>query len=202
MTETNTDNINLNLNPARQDKFSLVFGNIPSAPLLSPADLTDFQGTQHVIDEKNYFHLSLRGAIIPSVSLGDLRVGTMFTPIAETDMNFTFEPLTTTILVDNNFIIHKLLLLWVYLIKRPDEFNQYPMKRTHNETAVTAILTRKDNFDASVLTYEFYELRPLGVPSIPLSYANEGDEVTIDVTWQYTYYMPRTVTGAEISLDL
>jgi hypothetical protein len=31
---------------------------------------------------------------------------------------------------------------------------------------------------------------------------NDGDDLTIDVTWQYTYFMPRKANGDPYSLDV
>ena len=95
-----------------------------------------------------------------------------------------------------------MFLLWIFLIRNPEGFNQFGMKDTFDKTSTTAILTIKDNFGASVLGFEFYELRPISVPSIPLDYTTEGDEITLDITWSYTYFMPKTPTGENINLTL
>lgn len=202
MTTSSADNSNLNLNPARGDKFFLSFGNIPSLVLLSPEELTSFQADLLQTEEKNYFHLSVRSAELPSMSLGENRVDTMFGSVAETSLKYEFQNFTTEIRMDNNFLIYKMLVLWMFLMNDPEGFNQFASQKTFDKTTSTAILTIKDNFLNSVISFEFYDLRPIGLSSVPLSFINEGEEIVLSVTWQYTYFMPRKATGEAYSLVL
>ena len=196
------ENTGLNLNPARLDKFTLVLGNIPSIPLLTPDELEGLNQIQHETQEKHFFHLALKGVEIPGFSLGESKIDSMFNSVAEVDNKYTFENLTTEIRVDNNFLIYKMLMLWMLLTNRPDEFNQFGNADTKEKTFSQAILNLKDNFNSTVISFEFYDLRPIVLPSIPMSYNNEGDEIVINVTWQYTYFMPRTANGEAYNLNL
>lgn len=202
MTQSVKQNINLNVNPARADRFFLTFGDIPSLPLLTPQDLTQFQAEQLQIDEKSFFHLAVRSVELPGLSLGDAKIDTMFNSIAETNLKFTYDNLVTELRVDNNFLVYKMLVLWMMLINSPDGFNQFANRKTFDRTAITAILTVKDNFQNSIISFEFYDLRPISISSIPLSFTNEGDEIMLTVNWQYTYFMPKTATGQPYDLTL
>ena len=196
------DNTNLNLNSAHPDKFFLSLGEIPSAQLLDPAGLTLLQKITEGNQNQSYFNLSLRSLELPGLSIGETKVETMFTAVAEANMVPEYDVLTTTVVMDNNWLIYKMFLLWLMLIKNPEGFNQYGMSDTFDKTSTNAILTIKDNFKASVLSFEFYDLRPLSIPSIPLDYTTEGDEITLDITWSYTYFMPKTPSGENFDLTL
>lgn len=196
------ENSNLNLNAARPDAFFFRLGTIPSAELLAPSELTEVEKTRIIIADQEYFNLGLRTAEIPSISLGEVKIGTMFSPLADTDMKYEFGTFNTQLKLDNNYLIYKMLLLWIQMIKPPDNFNQYWMKKTFDITTTTGILTINNNFKEPVMSIEFYELRPLALPAIPLSYTTQGEEILIDVTWSYSYFMPKKSSGQEYSIQV
>jgi hypothetical protein len=197
-----SDNLDLNLNAARADKFWLIFGNIPSIQLLSPDEMTLAESIINQNNDKDYFHMGLKSATLPGVSLGELKIDTMLTPLAETDMKFTFDTFTTEIKMDSNYIIYKIILLWIFLTKQPEDFNQYAMKETFERVAVSANLAITNNFGDTILNFEFYELRPLSIPTIPLSYNTDGEDMTMEITWSYSYFMPKTSTGRRFDLNI
>jgi len=196
------DNTNINLNPARQDKFFFALGDIPSTALLTASDLTSSQAIQMRIDDKNYYNLGLKGLQLPGLSIGELKIDTPFSPVSEVDMKYTYDTFSTTIKLDKDFLIYKMMILWMILIKQPDKFNQFGMLDTFDATATDGILTILNNFNEPVISFEFYELRPISIPSIPLTYESDGEEISIDITWAYTYFMPRTYSGEAYSTDL
>jgi len=195
-----SDNTNLNLNAARQDAYFFRLGEIPSLQLLTPEEITDADAIRVIIADQEYFNLSLKTAEIPSITLGEIKIDTMFSPIAETDMKYEFGTFTTQLKMDSKYMIYKMLLLWIQMIKPPDNFNQYWMKKTFDITSTTGILTIVDNFKTPILCLEFYEIRPLSLPPIPLSYTTNGEEMVMDVTWSYSYFMPKKTTGEAFSL--
>lgn len=195
-----SENTNLNLNAARPDAFFLRLGSIPSLQLLAPEDVSTDEAIRGIIADQEYFNLSLKGVEIPSIALGELKLGTTFSPLAETDMAYEFGPLTTQIRLDSNFLLYKMLILWIQMTKDPEKFNQYGMQKTFDITTTTGILTMVDNFKTPIISFEFYELRPLSLPSIPLTYTTLGEEIVMDVTWSYSYFMPKKSTGATYSL--
>lgn len=197
-----SENTNLNLNAARQDAFFFRLGNIPSLELLSPEDATEIEAIRTIIADQEYFNLSLKTFEIPSISLGEIKIDTMLSPIAETDMKYEFGALTTQLKLDSRYFIYKILLLWVQMTKPPDVFNQYWMQKTHGLVTTTGILTIVDNFKTPIFSLEFYELRPLALPPIPLSYTTMGEEMVIDVTWSYSYFMPKNASGSAFSLNV
>jgi hypothetical protein len=196
------DNVNINLNPARQDRFSFALGEIPSLKLLTPEELTEFQKYQSANDDKNFFYLGIKSVELPAISLGDTKIDNRFIAIAETDMKYTFENFTTEIRLDNNYFIYKMLVLWMFLMNRPDEYNENSSRKTFEDTAVEGILTMKDNFNQPVISFQFIDLRPVALPSLPMTFAEGGNEIILNVTWQYTYFMPRKANGEAYNLDL
>lgn len=196
------DNTNLNLNTAHPDKFFFTLGEIPSSQLLDPEGLNQLQRIIERSQNQNYFNLALRSIDLPGLSIGETKIETMFTSIAESTMVSEFDTLTTTIVLDNNWLLYKLLILWILLIKNPEGFNQFAMGETFDRTATTGILTIQDNFHKPVLSFEYYDLRPLSIPSLSMDYTTGGDEMTIDVTWSYSYFMPKTATGGDFDLTL
>lgn len=196
------DNLNLNVNPAREDKFSLVFGSIPSLPLLTPEDLENYQKLKVAVDEQNYFDMALKSIEMPGLAMDEMTISTMFVDAKDVTNKFQFENLTTVVRLDNNFLIYKILVLWMFLINRPDEFNQFSSQDTYEKTTVTSILTMRDNFNTPVISFEFYGLRPISIGGLPLSYESDGKELSLNVTWQYTYFMPRKQNGEIYPLNL
>jgi hypothetical protein len=203
-----SSNQQLNLNRARLDKYTLVLSTIPSAILLSGSE-TEEDMLKDMMDEDNTFRLSLQTVDLPGVSLGESKIQTTFSPVAHVDMSYTFDAFTTGMRVDSNYIVYKLMLLWLHLIKNPEGFNQYDNKGTFEKTAVNgSLIVRgniKDSIDSDytpVMQVDFFDLRPISVPAIPFSYANEGDEISLNVTWIYSYFMPRKSNGDAISLIL
>lgn len=195
-------NNSLNLNSAREDKFFLRFGNIPSAKLLTPTELGAIEKILLHGDDKEFFHLALSTANIPEVSLGELRYDNRFASITDTDMKIKYGEFTTSITLDDNYLIYRMLILWIFMIKNPEGYNQFYKSITYEETVVTALLLVNDNFDNTVLTFEFFDLRPLRIPSINLTYVTEGAPLKVDITWSYSYFMPRTSDGKSISFQI
>ena len=104
--------------------------------------------------------------------------------------------------IDNNFLVYKILVLWMFLVNRPDTFNQFGSSETFEKTSVTAILTMNDNFNNPVISFEYYDLRPVSIGGFPLSYDSDGKELTLPVKWQYTYFLPRKQNGEAYPLDI
>lgn len=197
-----SDNTNLNLNAARQDSFFFRLGSIPSLELLTPDEASDIEAIRTIIADQEYFNLSLKSFDIPSIALGEIKIDTMLSPLADTDMKYEFGSLTTQLKLDSKYFIYKILLLWIQMVKPPDNFNQYWMKKTFDITTTTGVLTIVDNFKTPIFSLEFYELRPLSLPNIPLSYTTMGEEMVMDITWSYSYFMPKTSTGSAYSLQV
>lgn len=193
-------NQNLNLNPARPDKFFMTFGDFPSIPLLTPEEATQAEKLKLSREDKDFFHIAIQSAKIPAISLGEVKTQTMFTPVADTDMNFTFDTLTVNMKMDENFILYKMLVLWMFLIKHPETASLHGMKETFDRTNVNAILTKTDNFNQPIISFEFYELRPLGIPTIDLDYNSEGEELIVPITYSYSYFLPKTSGGEDYKI--
>jgi hypothetical protein len=121
----------------------------------------------------------------------------MFTPLAETDMNFTYDPLVVDMRMDSGMILYKMLVLWMFMIKHPETASQHGMKETFDKTHTQAILTKTSNFNEPAISFEFYELRPLSIPTIDLDYANEGAEIIVPITFSYSYFLPKTSGGED-----
>jgi hypothetical protein len=162
-----------------------------------------------IVDDENAFRLSLQTVSLPGVSIGDSKLPTMFSPIALVDMVYSFDPLTTGIRIDSNYVVYKLMLLWLHLIKNPEGFNQFDNKKTFDITTVTGTIVVRGNLKdsvtsdyAPVMAFDFFDLRPISVPAISFDYSNEGEETPLDITWTYSYFMPRKANGDPISIRL
>jgi hypothetical protein len=195
------DNQNLNLNPARPDRFFLRLGDIPSIPLLTPKEAGVIDKLKLNQDDKDFFHIALRTAQLPGVGLGEVKIPTMLAPLSDSDMVFSFDTFSTNMKMDSNYILYKMFILWIFMIKHPEYGSQGSMKQIFEKTTTTGILTLRDNFNAEVLSIELYELRPLVIPTIDLDYSNEGDEIMLPITWSYSYFMPKTGAGQSFSVD-
>jgi hypothetical protein len=196
-----TENQNLNLNRAKQDKFTLILSDIPSSVLLNPTGLTGSNLIYNNQSDRNAFALSLQSVEMPGVSLNESKVQGTHAAVSQTDMELTYDPFVTEVKIDENYVIYKLLVLWLYLIKNPEGYNQYDMSKTYERTYVQGTLIMNNNFNTPVMEVDFYDLRPLQVPPMSLSYTG-SEEMKISVTWAYSYFMPRDVNSTPISLTL
>jgi hypothetical protein len=203
-----SSNFQLNLNRAHPDKFSLILTNIPSSELLSPSD-TENDIIQSFIDDHNAFMLSLQTVDLPGLSIGEQKIPTMLSPIAHVDMVNNWESLTTEIRIDKHYVVYKLMMLWIHLIKNPEQFNQFKADVTFERTTTTGTVVVRENVKDSleddyspVMAFDFYDLRPISISSLPLSYANSGDDISLTVTWLYSYFMPRKFNGDDFDLTL
>jgi hypothetical protein len=185
-------NTGLNLNRARQDKFQLLLSNIPSSAILPQEEINDvMQSAKLSLNDMEFFRLSLQGVSLPEWSIGEQRIATQFgVPISHTTNVHEFSPLTTTLRMDENYTLYKMLWLWIMLMNDPEKANQLTSKQQSHTTQVTSYLYVKDNYNKSVLGFQFFDLRPMTLPSIDLNYTSEGTEIDFSVTWMYSYFMP------------
>jgi hypothetical protein len=197
MTEYNQ---NLNLNPARADKFSLRFSDFPSLDLLSPEETSELDKITFRQDDRDFFHLGLKTAQLPGFSLGEVKINNTFTPLSDTDMNFEFDSFTTTMRLDSNYILYKMLFLWLFQIKHPSKGSQFSMKEIHEKSVVNVLLMVKNSFNETVLELEIYDLRPLSIPNIDLDYTNSGEEILLEVEWSYSYFLPKKKGGDDYNI--
>jgi hypothetical protein len=198
----------LNLNRAHPDKYSLVLPNIPSSELLSEEE-TQEGVFKDLITDQNYFNLSLQAVELPGLTVGELKVPTMHSPIAHVDMVYNYDPITTELRVDKNFLVYKLMILWMHLIKHPEQFNQFDATETFKRTTTTGTILMRENVRDDmgkefepVISFDFFDFRPISVSSIPLNYANSGEDITLTVTWLYSYFMPRKHNGDPYNIRL
>jgi len=204
------DNSQLNLNRARSDKFSFILSDIPSSRLLlgdSISTMTSMEINRELIYDHNIFYLSLQSVNLPGISLGDATVQTMFSPQVHTDMRYTFDSLTTEVRLDNNYIIYQLMVLWLMLIKNPEGFNQFNNLETFKKTTVRGTLIVRENIKEGddynpVMTFDFIDLRPISIPQIPLNFSDTGNEISMSIGWQYSYFLPRDVYGQPLNILL
>jgi hypothetical protein len=201
-------NLEININRAHPDKFSLVLTEIPSSPLLSASD-TESNIMKSFITDHNAFMLSLLSVDLPGLSIGEAKIPTMISPVAHVDMVYNWEPLTTEMRIDKNYITYKLLMLWMHLIKNPEAFNQFDAKETFRKTTTTGSIIVRDNLKDSldddyspIMSFDFFDLRPISISSLPLNYSNSGDEISLTVNWLYSYFMPRKHNGEAFSVTL
>ena len=195
-------NIGLNVNRAKSDKFQLLLSDIPSSQLLFPKGGSESLFYRQELEDKNYFSLSLEGCDFPGITINEARIPPTFVSIAETDMTLTYDQFTTQLRMDADYKIYKLLVLWMYMIKNPEGYNQFNMAKTYEITNVDATLVLLNNMTGlGSMTIDLYGMRPLIIPTISLSYTNP-EEIVFPVTWSYTYWMPRDANGDRLNFVL
>ena len=198
----------LNLNRAHPDKFSLVLPNIPSSELLSDEE-TEEGRFKDLITDQNYFNLSLQAVELPGFSIGELSIPTMVNRLAHVDMVNNYDPLTTELRLDKNYLVYKMIMLWMHLIKNPEGFTQFKADETFRRTTTTATIMVRENVKDDmgkefepVMSFDFFDFRPISISSIPLTYSSTGEDITISVTWLYSYFMPRKHNGDSYNIKL
>lgn len=201
-------NQEINLNRAHPDKFTFLLTHIPSSELLV-SNKSENDLMRNLIYDQNAFALSLLSVDLPGLSIGEAKIPTMLSPIAHVDMVNTYETLTTELRIDKHYIVYKLMILWMHLIKNPEEFTQFDAEEMFKRTTTTGTIVVRENIKdsveddyAPVMMFDFYDLRPINIPTLPLSYNNSGDEIGLSVTWTYSYSMPRLYNGDKFNINL
>ena len=162
------DNINL----LNSNKYSLTFPTLP-----------------HI----NYFIYSL---ILPGVSTIAVPVGTPFTATKRHGDTLVYEPLTITVLADEDLRSWRETYDWLVGLTYPTKFKEYighygldttkfPKQMLYSDAALI-IRTNSENPN---FVYKFRDCHPVALSSIQFNNADNA-EITayFDVTFEYDYY--------------
>jgi hypothetical protein len=196
------ENQQLNIGRAKPDKFKLILSHLPSSSLISPEGLEESETIIQYAKDLNTFALSLQAVDLPGISIGEIKTLTPFAPISDNEDTIEFDPIITVLRLDDNYIVYKLIVLWIMMMRQPLAANQYCAKHKVENLFVDANLIVRNNFNDSVLEIHFSDFRPLSIETINLDYSNGGDEIPITITWGYSYWLIKNVGGENISLNV
>ena len=194
-------NQELNVNRANLDRFRLILSSIPSSEVLKTDGLTETAGVLSETNDLNTFTLGLASVELPGLTLGELKTETPFVAVSQNDDILQFDPLITEVRIDSNYVLYKLLILWMIMMKSPSSFSQFSTKEMTENLFIGADLLIKNNFDETVMEVEFFDFRPLNISPISLNYTTP-DEIIVTVTWGYTYFMPKDSDGSAFNLTI
>ena len=139
------ENTSLNLNSARNDKFTFVLSEIPSISIVNTNSEDEMERNLEHKEGYDNFMLSIGSVEIPGLSLGDQKIGTMFSGISVTDMTLEFDPLVTEIKIDANYYAYKLIHTWMTMIKNPFGFNDMKTQDAETKLYVDGSIMVNDN---------------------------------------------------------
>lgn len=159
---------NTEINKATPTNFQLIF---PILPVTSA--LTD----------SNSLTLNIHSVVLPGMQLEELE--RRWQGYRSKDSGaITFDPLTTTFIVDGSFENWQLIYQWITYIS--DGYEK-PMEE-HGEFSVDSTLMVTNNFSSPVLAVQFVSMWPQALGEVSLSYREGEVQIECTVTFVYDYY--------------
>jgi len=133
---------------------------------------------------------------VPGLTLGEAIAGTPFSDRKEPGDKIIFSVLSLTVILDEELKVWKEVYDWINGLGFPESFSQY---KNFNPNAKTILSPAEAFSDASLLLYtsqqkpfmklKFYDLFPIALGDIPLSFGETGDEfLSVVMDFQYRSY--------------
>lgn len=142
-----------------------------------------------------YLNLFATGAIVPSVSLGEVLQPTPLVDIYRAGDKIQYEPITATFLIDEDLRVYEELYNWMKGLGFPHDHSEYSNQVREGRYADLNVLFLKNSTESN-LKMKLYNAFPIFLGPIQMSSQESPDQVlTTDVTFRYdTFEMSRENT--------
>jgi len=135
------------------------------------------------------FTLYLQSVDIPSLNLEYSTNSTQFVDIKHVQGKLQFDDLNMEIMNDENWFIYRMLLYWFYAGFNPEERMKFTEYDYYKNFYVTGTLIILDNHYSKVMEFEFTDLHPVSIRSIPMT-DKDATKITLSTTWIHTGFVP------------
>lgn len=165
-----------------------------------PTDINLMQPTQYtlVFPKLPYLKFFVTSAMLPSVSTNAVQVSTPFAPTYRHGDTLVYDPLTVTILCDEELRAWYETYQWIRGLTAPQSFRQYLLNRIKEpgelafpqETLYSdAVLSINTNSNTPLLQIIFANCHPTYLGMLQFNNADDASStMTFDVTFQYDYF--------------
>lgn len=184
MTESEKTAQKFTINASQKDRFRMIFSGIPSSEYMENYD--DFRDANK---DNKFVSLSLKGANIPGVSSDEIKHKVASHQVTDRNHELSFESLSATFSLDENYYLYNLFLVWMYMISYPEALGGLVEQKYSESYYVTAWIIVLNNTGEKTCEYKFIDVHPLSLPTIDLDYSS-NEKQTCEITFGYSYYLP------------
>jgi hypothetical protein len=187
------------INEALSNKYIFVLESIPTSYLISKFTDADVQkivlemnqqGLQDlqrdIFIEKNQdlknFLLYVQTIDMPEISVGYSTTGTKFIDIKHMDGKIEMGNLTMNVMVDENWMIYKMLYYWLLAAHNPQEYMKFGEVEYFKKFYVNGSLIILDNHYEQVFQVEFSNLHPASLGTVNLK-ETDAEKLILPVEW-------------------
>jgi hypothetical protein len=163
--------------------------NVYDQTVIDKLKRIDFDRTLELNNDVRNFTLYLQSVNIPALNLEYSTNPTQFVDIKHVEGKLQFEDLSMTIMNDENWFIYRMLLYWFYAGFNPEERMKFKEYEYYQKFYVTGTLIILDNHYNKVMEFEFTDLHPVNLNSIPLT-DKDSTNIMLDTTWIHTGFVP------------
>lgn len=173
------------LNRSSLDNFQLVIDDLPPAEFFvsEKTDLTSLQ------NKKNLFTLAIKSVTWPGTENEERLLDTATGPVTDFKKAISYSPMTVTFVVDEYFLIHQLMLTWLYMKNYPEKTGGLLPQTRKGDMFTDAHLVVLDNHKQPVFQYNIIDIHPNSVGSVEFDQSS-SENVKLDCTFGYSWIVP------------
>jgi hypothetical protein len=144
-----------------------------------------------IIPDMPYLKYFCQTVNLPSVSTGEVPVATPFSNTYRHGDKMVFEPLTLTVLLDEDMRVWEETYNWIKGISNPTSFADYKRKGLNDKTPLyyDGFLTVNTNSNNPNIRMKFHNCFPTSLSSINFDTKTNADSIpTCDITFRYDIF--------------
>lgn len=143
-----------------------------------------------IIPELPFARYFCQSVILPSVSTSEIMMPTPFSDTYRHGDKLVYEPITLTVIVDEDLKVWEETHNWLKALTSPTNFEEYRRIKSRIIPAYyDGILTINTNANIPNLRLKFRNCHPISLGSIQFSSSDSADTTILtDITFRYDYY--------------
>lgn len=143
-----------------------------------------------IIPELPFARYFCQSIILPSVSTSEIMMPTPFSDTYRHGDKLVYEPITLTVIVDEDLKVWEETHNWLKSLTAPTKFDEYRRIKSRIIPAYyDGILTINTNANIPNLRLKFRNCHPVSLGSIQFSSSDSADTTILtDITFRYDYY--------------
>jgi len=161
--------MSISLSKSRSSGFKLLFPIVPSSKDISDLDP---------------FFINIMSTILPSIKINSLEMPWLGGQVYQEGGGIEYNQWETTFHIDESW--NNYLLLYNWITSTYNGVNIFGSLT--NDYQVTANLLILDNWNQTVITWQFKKLWPTSLSDVELSYENGNEILKCNVTFLYDYF--------------
>lgn len=163
--------------------------NVYDETIINKLKALDTNRLKEFNNDVRNFTLYLQSVDIPGLNLEYSTNATQFVDIKHVEGKLQFDDLNMVVLNDENWFIYRMLLYWFYAGFNPEERMKFKEYEYYKKFYVTGHLLILDNHYKKVMEFEFTDLHPVSINSIPMT-DKDSTNIVLNTTWIHTGFVP------------